>query len=120
MQRRPLLANWRRAWRECPAPECYLPSFSSAVRIGALEIWIMPENGRSNSKMRKTALETASALIAKVMTTVGLGGAKRLKLAKSRASQATITTKKGSGIELPFCENSVQRSLAVSMAIETA
>ena len=52
--------------------------------------------------------------------TVGFGGAKRLKLANSSTSQATITTRNGSGIELPFCEKSVQRSLAVSMAVEMA
>ena len=93
---------------------------AQAARIGALEIWIIPSNGRSNSRIRKTALETANAHTSKVLNTVALDGAKRLKLARMSASQQTITTRKGVGIELPFWANISQRICAISVPVFSA
>ena len=80
----------------------------------------MPSNGRSNSRIRKTALETANAQTSKVLNTVAFDGAKRLKLARIRASQQTITTRNGVGIELPFCANISHRIWAISVLVFSA
>ncbi len=77
-------------------------------------------NGRSNSRIRKTALDTDNAHTSNVQKTVALDGAKRLKLASSNVSQQTITTRKGVGIELPFSANISQRVCAISAPIFSA
>ena len=59
-----------------------------------------PENGRSISRMRKSAPVADSAQMNKAAMTTGSARMNRLKLAKITASQNTRMAKNGVGIEL--------------------
>lgn len=78
-----------------------------------------PPNGRSNSRIKKMAPATDKAQSKRAVTAVALGRENMLKLAKSRASQNTRTTKNGVGIALLFWANSNQRLRHVHAGLES-
>ena len=66
--------------------------------------------------MRKIAPETDKAHITNATNVVALARAIRAKPPNNIASQNNNTAKKGSGIELPRCENRRNRAWAESVA----
>jgi len=60
--------------------------------MGALEIFTIPSNARSSSRIRKTAPATDRAAIMSAMMTVGFRGANRPTLTKMIASQPMTMT----------------------------
>src|SRR5262249_9570031 len=91
----------------------YPPTCARALCRGALEIWITPWNGRSSSRIRKTALETAKTQSNKEANAIGLGGASRLKLASPLRECGRLTRIAGSVRFTPPDEHSPQRFTAL-------
>jgi len=71
---------------------------------------MMPENGWSSSRIRKSAPETDSAQMTSDAKVVAFAGAIREKPANKIIIQTSSTAKKGTGIELPRCEKSRNRA----------
>ena len=76
---------------------------------------MMPENGWSSSRIRKIAPETDSAQMTSDAKVVALAGAIREKPANKTIIQSRRTAKKGTGIELPRCENKRKRACIRSL-----
>ena len=76
---------------------------TQALTNGVLGIWISPSNGRSSSRIKKSAPATDRAHSSRTTVVVGLGGAIMPKPAKMTLSQKTSTIKKGVEMALPDC-----------------
>lgn len=98
----------------------YLPNCEIAARNGSREIWIIPSNGRSISRIRKIAPDTEAAHSINVPTTTIFGFTNRLKLVNTIESQNTITANSGTETLLAICAASSQRVCAKSMPIFNA
>ena len=88
----------------------YGPSGGNACKRASLWITMMPENGWSSSRIRKSAPETDSAQMTSDAKVVAFAGAIREKPANKIIIQTSSTAKKGTGIELPRCEKSRNRA----------
>ena len=88
--------------------------------MGALEILIVPSNGRFSSSMRKIEPETDSAQMSKVTRTVALRGANSAKLRKMIAIQKTNTASTSVGTGLSDCAINSHRVCASSPLSDSA
>jgi HK97 family phage major capsid protein len=88
-----------------PIGRAYRPMISSALRSGALEIFMRPSSGEFISRTRKIAAAIEQALTMSARNTIQLRGAKTPKLKKSSASQNTSTLSRIGGS--PRCASSI-------------
>src|SRR5262249_60251769 len=82
---------------EVKASPPYRPMNSSALRRGALEIFIRPSSGEFISSTRKIAAAIEQALTMSARNTIQLRGAKRPKLTNSSVSQKISTPSRMGG-----------------------
>src|SRR5262249_25356485 len=104
-------------WKPSEVVLQLLSMMSSALRKGALEIFMRPSSGEFISCTRKIAAAIEQALTKSARKTVTLRGAKRPKLVNSNASQTISTPRRTGGS--PRCASSIstQREREMSFRI---